>query len=523
MATDEGYDLLHRHAACGCCGSHRQDGLSRREFIAGLGAGLATSSWAAGALADVLGDAGGSGFAPPGAKPLRVQPVLVAGLYSRAEKTSWRSWGGLHTQADIEQEQRRIAGELAALKQQAGFGLEILPLVTLKDTAPGAKVAQGDHDVLLMYAANWWNGQLLEALTNPAKWTMIFLRHKSGPVSLWYEIIHNRFLRKTVDQFGQPGVDYKDVVVDSGDEVLWRFRALHGLRNTLGKKVVTIGGPAGWGAGGAKAPRLAKEQFKFEYHNVSYDELGPMIDEARRNTKLVKRCEEAAQRYLAQSGITLATGKEYVSRGFVLTEVFKAILAKADTDAFTINNCMGTIMGVAETTACLPLSLLNDAGYAAFCESDFVVIPSGVLLHHISGLPVFLNDPTFPHDGVVTLAHCTAPRKMDGKHAEPTLVTTHFESDYGAAPKVEMRQGQTITVIDPDFDGKVWLGLRGEIIDNPFLDICRSQIDVKFEADTDRLNAETKGFHWMVCYGDYLRETGYALNKVGVDWLNLSA
>ena len=51
----------------------------------------------------------------------------------------------------------------------------------------------------------------------------------------------------------------------------------------------------------------------------------------------------------------------------------------------------------------------------AFCESDFVVIPSGILLRNISGRPHFLNDPTYPHDGVITLAHCTGPRKMDGK------------------------------------------------------------------------------------------------------------
>lgn len=27
------------------------------------------------------------------------------------------------------------------------------------------------------------------------------------------------------------------------------------------------------------------------------------------------------------------------------------------------------------------------------CESDFVVIPSGILLNSIAGVPVFLNDP----------------------------------------------------------------------------------------------------------------------------------
>jgi len=30
-----------------------------------------------------------------------------------------------------------------------------------------------------------------------------------------------------------------------------------------------------------------------------------------------------------------------------------------------------------------------------------------------------------------------------------------------------------------------------------------------------------KGFHWMTSYGSYLRETGYALRKAGVDWLAL--
>ena len=56
-------------------------------------------------------------------------------------------------------------------------------------------------------------------------------------------------------------------------------------------------------------------------------------------------------------------------------------------------------MPIAQTSACLTLSVLNDAGYMAFCESDFVVIPAGILLAQISGRPQFLNDPTYPHDG----------------------------------------------------------------------------------------------------------------------------
>ncbi|MCL4852358.1 MAG: hypothetical protein KJZ78_13365, partial [Bryobacteraceae bacterium] len=103
-----------------------------------------------------------------------------------------------------------------------------------------------------------------------------------------------------------------------------------------------------------------------------------------------------------------------------------------------------------------------------------------------------------------------------GRRAEPVRVLTHFESDYGAAPKVEMSKGQVVTNLIPDFGNRNWTGFEGEIIDNPFMPICRSQIDVTIKGDTDTLLEEMKGFHWMTSYGSYLRETQYALSKIGI-------
>ncbi|MHC4479281.1 MAG: sugar isomerase [Planctomycetota bacterium] len=509
----------HRHQ-CGCCMSKACNGLTRRQFIAGMGgtAGiLAIGSLAAASTVNL----GQTDYHPPAPAPLKVQPVLTCRLFDRRHQKSWRPWGGFHTEKDIAEEQQRIRNELDKISSESEFPLEFLPLLTIDSKAEAAKIAQADHDVTLIYAAN--SGlKTLEALTNPQKWTILFVRHRSGPIYLWYEIVHNRYLRKTVDDYGQPGVDYNDVVVDNLDEIKWRLRALQGLKNTLGKPIVAIGGPAGWGKGGKKAPDIARNLWKMDIRTVEYAALGQLIQNARQNTTLVKRCTNQAEEYLKQTATSLETKKEFITNAFVLTDVFKALMAQAQTDAITVNNCMGTIMPIAETTACLPLSVLNDTGWTAYCESDFVVIPSGILLHHISGLPVFFNDPTYPHDGVVTMAHCTAPRKMDGRNYEPARILTHFESDYGAAPKVEMKIGRKITVIDPDFDCKRWLGFEAEIIDNPFFDICRSQIDVRINGDCQTLVAETKGFHWMVSYGNYLREVGYALNKVGVDWLNLT-
>ena len=505
---------------CGCCGSRLDDcQIGRRGFMAGMGV-------AAGTLALSTLSAYPSRADEPVRfdlirQPLKVQPVLTYSIAQRQEGTSWRGWGGLHNENDVANEIKRINEELLDLQKKAEFPIELKPLIAVQRPEEAAKAAQGDHDVLLMYAAGG-DGSFLEKMTDPKKWTLIFLRHKSGPVYLWYEIVSNRYLRKTVDEFGQPGMTSKDVIVDRYDEVVWRLRALYGIKNSMKKKILCIGGASGWGEGGRVAPQKTKDLFGMELVDITYDDLGKRIQAAQANEMLVKYSNEEAQKFMKQGGVFMHTDPSFVKKCFLLTEVFHQLFAEYKTDTLTINACMGTIMKVSGTTACLPLMLLNDAGYMAFCESDFVVIPSGVLLHYISSKPVFLNDPTYPHDNVVTLAHCTAPRKMDGKQAEPAKILTHFESDFGAAPKVEMKKGQVITTIDPDFNFKKWLGFKAEIIDNPFLDICRSQIDIQFEGCTDKLNEETKGFHWMTCYGDYMNECEYAARKIGLDWVKIT-
>jgi hypothetical protein len=144
-----------------------------------------------------------------------------------------------------------------------------------------------------------------------------------------------------------------------------------------------------------------------------------------------------------------------------------------------------------------------------------------MLLANISGKPVFLNDPTYPHDGVITLAHCTGPRRMDGKTLQKARIVTHFESDYGATPKPEWPKGQIVTNIAPDFKSERWMGLIGEVIDSPFLAICRDQIDVRYDVPDQLVAERMPGFHWMTGYGDYMKELGYALRRVDIQWDNL--
>ena len=78
-------------------------------------------------------------------------------------------------------------------------------------------------------------------------------------------------------------------------------------------------------------------------------------------------------------------------------------------------------------------------------------------------------------------------------------------------------------MIVPEFSGRKWIGAKGTIIDHPFHPICRSQADIAISGDWERLLRDMGGFHWMMVYGDCLKEVGYAIKHLGIEWDNVSA
>ncbi len=452
--------------------------------------------------------------------------MLIYNIPRPKKQTSWRGWGGLQTEADIDGEINRITGELDTLARTCGFPLQVKPVARIRNVEEASRVRDAsDYEVPILYAASA-SGDVLEAAVSDRRDNLIFLRHRSGPVYLWYEIIHNRFLRKggqafELDTYRYPaGMDVHDIVVDDQGDLALRLRSLFSVNNFRGQRIVTLGGSSGWCC--PMAPDVARAKFQFDMRDVSYDDLGMRIQTLRKDKKRMSQAEKWTEKYLSIASTTLHTDRQFVVNAFLLYSLFKEMMAEQQTNAFTIQHCMGTVMPISETTACLPLSLLNDEGYLAFCESDFNVIPSGILLHYISGKPVFLNDPTFPHHGMVTVAHCTAPRRMDGKHYDTAKVMTHFESDYGATPKVEVPIGTKVTMVCPDSGQKEWLGFTGTVQENPFYDICRSQYDIQIDGNWEKLLLEHRGFHWMMAFGDHMKELAYACPKIGVNWVGIT-
>lgn len=503
-------------------------GLSRRDFVRtsvlALGGG-----WLADRRGRLRGEEWGGWdperpFTRLGAT-LRVQPILMYSLPTPREATSWKSWGGIQTEAAVEEEIRRIGGELAALRDTVGTGVEFRPAAKVTSAAQAQELARQEWDVTLLYACTG-GGPLLQACLELRPDNVIFVRHRSGPVYYWYEALSTRFLESGFPSANspQPGdarpAHVDDVVVDEYADVAWRLRALRARKSVLGTRVVALGGA--WGKYAADAPERARERFGLKIIEVGYDEFGPRVQRALADSQALATANAALDRYLSLPGTTLQTERKFAVNAFLLYRLFKDLLTAHDATTFTIKSCMGTILPMAQTTACLTLGLLNDEGFIAFCESDFVIIPAGLLFRHLAGVPVFLHNSTFPHQATVTCAHCTSPRRLDGRRYEPVRLVTHYESEYGAAPKVEMPLGQEVTFISPQYSAPRWVGFKGRIRGNPFYDICRSQQDVEIQGNWDQLRFEARDSHWVMAYGDHLRALGYAARKLGIAWVNLS-
>jgi len=516
-ANQENKDRHTRHP----CGNSAKAGLavSRRSLLGGLGAvaavgGLSTAGSAQSTSAETRRMVKGEPL--PKGRVLRVQPALMYYLDQRQEKTSWRSYGGLCTEADVTTEVGRIVGELERLATEAEFPVKILPLARIRDEATARQVAAADADVIVLYAASGATN-FVNIVASSKTPTIMFLRHQSGPFYLWYEIAHWRFLRQNGDTFATVNMDAQDIVVDDYREILWRLRALYGLANARGTKMLAIGGLVAYSEPAQQnGPAHAQEVWGYEIETVTEQQFAEHLAQARNNPQMMKEAERRAEELLATPNVTLKTERRFVINSLLALAVCEQLMARTGASNFGFGRCMGRpVIEMLDTPPCLILSLANDAGYTAYCHTDLSHTLPGVLLRWIAGRPTFVCNSHFPHDGLFTVAHCAAPRKMNGVDCEPATIMTHYESDYGAACRVEYTKGQKVTVVIPNLRCTKWQGFEGTIVESPAFPACRSQIEIAIEGDWRRLATEMEGFHTQIVYGRYLREVGYALKRLG--------
>lgn len=507
-----------------CCGHGDAPGpVSRRRFLEGVGGaalwtGLAPAAGTSGR--ERASSARVEGRPLPVGRPLRVLPVLMVHIDRPREQTSWRSYGGIQSEADVRAEHRRIGAELRELAAGCEFPVELRPLVEVRSEEAARRVAETDVDAIILFAASGWTN-IVNAITASKAPTILFIRHRSGPFYLWYEIAHWRYLRQNGDTVAVENMTDEDIVVDDWAEVRWRLRALYGLANARGTTMLAIGGLVAYSAPAQEnGPRVARELWGYRIETVSEEDFGRRLQSARADARRVASAERQADELIATPNVTLGTERRFVVSSFLALGVCEDLMRETGATNFGFGRCMGhEVISLLGTPPCLILSLANDRGHTAYCHTDLSHTFPGVLMRWIASRPTFVCNSHFPHDGIFTVAHCAAPRKMNGRDYEPAALLTHFESDFGAACRVEYTRGQVVTAVVPNLRCTRWQGFRGRVEEVPEFPACRSQIEIAIDGDWRRLRREMEGFHTQVIYGDYLREIGYALRRLGgIEW-----
>lgn len=184
---------------------------------------------------------------------LKIKPCLIYGIAEKKEATSWRNVG-IQSEEGLKKETERIIEELKSLTSAAEFPIEMLPLSPVRTVEEASRIMDDtSSDVLLIYPSggeydykalaskasyveNFLAGLLspLKPLIFSSKPCLMFLRHDSGVFSLGTIVAYPNFLHKIGLTSTQSWIGNEDVVIDDYGEILWKLRALYGLKNILG-------------------------------------------------------------------------------------------------------------------------------------------------------------------------------------------------------------------------------------------------------------------------------------------------
>ena len=312
-----------------------------------------------------------------------------------------------------------------------------------------------------------------------------------------------------------------DVVVDEYDELLWRLRALYGLKNFLGTRIVALGGP--WGKYSPEAPQVAREKYRFNIIDIPYDQIAPRIKAARENRDTIAAAQRWTEAYLALPHTTLSTTKEFVTNAFVLYGLFKDLLREHDACRLYDPQLHEHDHADGRDDALPDVGPAQRRGPDGFLRIRFRHHPRRhppAPRRRHARLPAQFDLPARRHRDLRPLQQPAPARRhalRAGHDRDAFRVRVRGRPEGGDAGR------PTGDVPRPRIQHRPLARLHGPRQEQPdSYEICRSQQEVEIQGDWKKLLNEVRDSHWMMAYGDHVKELAYATRKLGIQWADLS-
>jgi L-fucose isomerase-like protein len=417
-------------------------------------------------------------------------------LVGPPEFPGWKRWG-FEEKEDINKEIKSIEkGVVDKLKMEVGDTIELVGGNIISDEQDCLRISESlsEADGLLIFYLIHAPLKSLWAHKIPL---IVFLKSKENvwdgnlrTLAVWRDLTKARQTR---------GIK---IVVNDFYQLVESINVINIIKRIKESKLVSIGPPNRY-FGSWNAMRKTKEVFSNKVILIDYDTIVKRYremedpEEVRSITKKLLRNAEA-----------IALPKENVTKAVKLYCVMKNVLQEKEANAITINCYLGALEALGDVSPCLPLSMLNNEGYVAACESDFPSMLTMLILRNIAEKPVFMADIVVsPKENRILFAHCSSPTKMKGftQDSEPYLLKTQYESDEKAAIQVKMKEKQIVTLATLSHNFDKMLVTKGKISGNREFPICRTQVEVEIP-NADIFLRKFLGFHWMLVYGDHIKK-----------------
>ncbi|HAJ33613.1 MAG TPA: hypothetical protein DCK79_09655 [Candidatus Atribacteria bacterium] len=315
----------------------------------------------------------------------------------------------------------------------------------------------------------------------------------NGPYLLLSSRWHNSFAASLeIASFLKQKREKVEIIHGDSDYIARRIKELSKIFEVKSKlastKLGVIGKPSDWLIASDVDYLKVKETLGISLIDIEMDELVKEIDRGHRfdHPKLNDIKNKEFDSKSIDGALKIYSG-------------FKAIINKYKLDGITVR-CFD-LLEIYKNTGCLGLSLLNDEGIIAGCEGDIPALVSMVILHYLTGGPIFMANPSSIdiNQNEVILAHCTLPLNMPDKF----YLKTHFESGLGVGIQGVIEEGEA-TIFKLSSDAKNYFVSGGEILENLNKEnLCRTQIRMRIDEDIKYFLQSSLGNHHLICKGDH--------------------
>jgi len=294
-------------------------------------------------------------------------------------------------------------------------------------------------------------------------------------------------------------------------EVADLARAWNARRRLRNARILKIGETEPWVINSCRDPETIRDVVGAEVIELPREALYTAMNEVCA-TDIRSESERWARGASAIEGL----GRADLDAACRVTAGMRALLEEHAADGLSMA-CFSMI-GEADTTSCLALSVLNSAA-ASFgaCEGDLDAALTQHLLKALGAEFIWIANPIIYPGNAIDLVHCTAPVCACGA-ALPYRLLRHHESGRGVAPEVALPGKREATVARISVLERNLVAHAGWAEACEHLPACHTQLRLNVES-SDAVLKTLQGTHFVFTYGNLsslLLETARFLGLDGI-------